>query len=213
MPIEMGCEKRNDEPRNVCRRRRRRWEFLVGASGVRADEASEAREFIDTLADKAIAALTIKDITREERFRRFRILLNDHFAVKTIGQWVLGRYWRRATIEEKREYLVLFEDLIVDTYADRFKRYSGEKLAITDAVSKGKKDIIVSTLMTRPGGGQPIHIDWRVRHVGEIKRIVDVIVEGVSMGQTQRSEFASVIRANGGGVKGLLDQLRRRAPG
>ena len=187
--------------------------ILVGASGVRADEASEAREFIDTLADKAIAALTIKDITREERFRRFRILLNDHFAVKTIGQWVLGRYWRRATIEEKREYLVLFEDLIVDTYADRFKRYSGENLAITDAVSKGKKDIIVSTLMTRPGGGQPIHIDWRVRHVGEIKRIVDVIVEGVSMGQTQRSEFASVIRANGGGVKGLLDQLRRRAPG
>ncbi len=186
---------------------------VVGASGARADEAAEARNFIDALADKAIAALTVKDITREERFRRFRVLLNEHFAVKTIGQWVLGRHWRQATKEEKQEYLRLFEDLIVDTYADRFKRYSGEKLAITDATLKGKKDITVSTLISRPAGGQPIRVDWRVRHVGEIKRIVDVIVEGVSMGQTQRSEFASVIRANGGGMKGLLDQLRRRAPG
>jgi phospholipid transport system substrate-binding protein len=186
---------------------------VMGASGARADEAAEARNFIDALADKAIAALTVKDITREERFRRFRVLLNEHFAVKTIGQWVLGRHWRQATKEEKQEYLSLFEDLIVDTYADRFKRYSGEKLAITDAKSKGKKDIVVSTLISRPTGGQPIRVDWRVRHVGKIKRIVDVIVEGVSMGQTQRSEFASVIRANGGGMKGLLDQLRRRAPG
>jgi phospholipid transport system substrate-binding protein len=187
--------------------------IVLGAGGVRADDAVAARAFIDELADKAIAALTVKDISQEERFRRFRVLLNEHFAVKTIGQWVLGRHWRRASTEERQEYLNLFEDLIVDTYADRFKRYSGDKLDITDAVPRGKKDTIVSTLISRPDGGPPINVDWRVRHVRDIMRIVDVIVEGVSMGQTQRSEFASVIRANGGGVKGLLDQLRKRAPG
>ena len=183
------------------------------AVGARADDASAARQFIDSLADRAIAALTVKDISREERFSRFRVLLKEHFAVKTIGQWVLGRYWRRATKAEQEEYLNLFEDLIVDTYADRFKSYSGEKLSITEAVSKSKKDTIVSTVISRPDGGPPIHVDWRVRHAGEIKLIVDVIVEGVSMGQTQRSEFASVIRANGVGVKGLIDELRKRAPG
>lgn len=187
--------------------------ILMGAGSARADDAVEARAFIDHLANKAIAALTANDITREERFRRFHILLNEHFAVKTIGQWVLGRHWRRASEMQRQEYLNLFNDLIVDTYADRFKRYSGEKLVITDAVSRGKKDTVVSTLISRPDGGQPIHVDWRVRHIDEFLRIVDVIVEGVSMGQTQRSEFASVIRANGGEVKGLLDQLRKRAPG
>ncbi|HJO97653.1 MAG TPA: ABC transporter substrate-binding protein [Rhodospirillales bacterium] len=40
--------------------------------------------------------------------------------------------------------------------------------------------------------------------------IIDVMVEGVSMGQTQRSEFASVIRRNGGEVKGLIAKLRDR---
>jgi phospholipid transport system substrate-binding protein len=180
------------------------------AAGARADDASAARDFIESLADKAIAALTVMDISRQERFRRFRVLLNDHFAVKTIGQWVLGRYWRRATKSEQEKYLTLFEDLIVDTYADRFRRYSGEALAVTDAVSKGKKDTIVSSLITRPDGGPPIHVDWRVRQVGQFKRVVDVIVEGVSMGQTQRSEFASVIRTNGAGIQGLIDELRKR---
>ncbi|MDP6403471.1 MAG: N-acetylneuraminate synthase family protein, partial [SAR202 cluster bacterium] len=46
-------------------------------------------------------------------------------AVETIGQFVLGRYWRKATEAERREYLKLFEDLIVETYVDRFTKYTG----------------------------------------------------------------------------------------
>ena len=41
-------------------------------------------------------------------------------------------------------------------------------------------------------------------------KIIDVMVEGVSMGQTQRSEFSSVIRQHGGKVEGLLAELRKR---
>ena len=172
--------------------------------------AERAHKFIESMSDKAIAALTAKDISRRERARRFRVLLNEHFAVKTIGQWALGRYWRRATKAERAEYLALFEDLIVESYADRFKLYSGETLSITKTVSRGNNDAIVYSLITRPSGGKPIRIDWRVRSAGDIQRVVDVIVEGISMGQTQRSEFASVIRANGGGVEGLLNELRKR---
>jgi phospholipid transport system substrate-binding protein len=49
-----------------------------------------------------------------------------------------------------------------------------------------------------------------VRRVPPSFKIVDVLVEGVSMGQTQRSDFASVIRNNGGALSGLLDEMRRR---
>ncbi len=172
--------------------------------------AERAHKFVESMADKAVAALTAKDISRRERARRFRVLLKEHFAVKTIGQWALGRYWRRATTAERVEYLALFEDLIVDTYADRFQRYSGETLSIIKTVSRGNNDAIVYSLITRPGGGKPIRVNWRVRSAGDIQRVVDVIVEGISMGQTQRSEFASVIRANGGDVEGLLNELRKK---
>ena len=51
---------------------------------------------------------------------------------------------------------------------------------------------------------------WRVRRSDELFKVVDVMVEGLSMGLTQQKEFSSVIRKNGGKVNGLLDELRKR---
>jgi phospholipid transport system substrate-binding protein len=172
--------------------------------------AEDAQAFIVGLADQAIAALTPPGISRVERETRARVLLNDNFAVPTIGQFVLGRYWRTATPEERKEYLDLFEELIVVTYVDRFSRYSGERLKVTRTVSDNDSgDTIVYSEISRPAG-QPIEVGWRVRKYASSFKVVDVYVEGVSMGQTQRSEFSSVIRNNGGSLTALLDEMRRR---
>jgi phospholipid transport system substrate-binding protein len=65
-------------------------------------------------------------------------------------------------------------------------------------------------LLNRTDGLQPLKVNWRVRARGENFKIIDIIVEGISMGQTQRSEFASVIRQNGGDIENLLSLLRKR---
>jgi phospholipid transport system substrate-binding protein len=198
---------------------RRRFAILLAAlvgvmpvcTASRASDApQDAQAFISGLADQAIAALTPPGISRGERETRARALLNDNFAVPTIGQFVLGRYWRTATPEERKEYLDLFEELIVVTYVDRFSRYSGERLKVTRTVSDNESgDTIVYSEISRPAG-QPIEVGWRVRKYASSFKIVDVYVEGVSMGQTQRSEFSSVIRNNGGSLTALLDEMRRR---
>lgn len=175
-----------------------------------ADDGSEGKAFIESLAEQAIAALTAPGISRDERQARARALLKDNFAVPTIGQFVLGRYWRSATPEEREEYLRLFEELIVVTYVDRFSRYSGEQLRVTnDVVDPESGDVLVYSEITRPAAG-PVKVAWRVRRVPPSFKIVDVLVEGVSMSQTQRSDFASVIRNNGGTVTGLIEEMRRR---
>jgi phospholipid transport system substrate-binding protein len=185
---------------------------LTGGGQAYSDEkAAQATQFVEGLADKAVSALTVPDITREERESRFRQLLSDYFAVTTIGQWVLGRYWRQATVEERREYLALFEDLIVVTYLNRFQRYSGEKLNITKSLVEDKSgDAVVFTEIERPAGGKPVSVAWRLRAKGTSFKVVDLVVEGVSMGQTQRREFASVIGRNGGKIEGLLAEMRQK---
>jgi phospholipid transport system substrate-binding protein len=175
-----------------------------------AESGQDAEAFIVGLAGQAIAALTPPGISRDEREIRARALLNDNFAVSAIGQFVLGRYWRNATAEQQKEYLDLFEKLIVVTYVDRFSRYSGERLKVTRTVGdKESGDTIVYSEISRPAG-EPIDVGWRVRKYGSSFKIVDVLVEGVSMGQTQRSEFSSVIRNNGGSLSALLEEMRRR---
>lgn len=175
-----------------------------------ADSSADATAFIQGMSDQAIASLTPPGISRDEREARARSLLTDNFAVPTIGQFVLGRYWRTASPEERTEYLRLFEDLIVVTYVDRFSRYSGERLRVNNAVADEESgDVMVYSEITRPAGA-PVQVGWRVRRVPPSFKIVDVVVEGVSMGQTQRSDFASVIRNNGGTISALLEEMRRR---
>ncbi len=53
-------------------------------------------------------------------------------------------------------------------------------------------------------------IDWRLVSENGTYKISDVIVEGISMMTTQRSEFASVVQRNGGQVRGLIAMMREK---
>ena len=83
--------------------------------------AESAKNFVISLTNDALKSLTVAGITKKERRERFRALMLEKFAFKVIAKWVLGRYWRKASEKEKAEYLTLFEDLMVVTYADRFE--------------------------------------------------------------------------------------------
>jgi len=186
--------------------------FVMAFAGpLKADDAADgAKQFIEGLADEAVQSLAAPDIDRAERHKRFRKLMLENFAFQRIARWVLGRYWRRATEAERGEYMKLFEDMLVFVYADRFAKYSGEKLDVGRAETRGANDILVHSKIVRPDELKPVEVAWRVSLQDETYKIVDVMVEGLSMGLTQQKEFASVIRQNGNGVQGLLDELKKR---
>jgi len=197
----------------------RRWFLIAGlalAGSVnvslvaRAQAAPGPAQFIEYLADKAVAALTDKGTPREERIRRFRVLLNDHFAVEIIARWVLGRPWATASAEERAEYLRLFEDLIVYSYVDRFTEYAGEKLEVSRTVTIDGGDTMVYSSIVRGNQPEPVEVDWRVRTRDGKFKIVDVMVKGISMGVTQRQEFASVFSRNNNSMSAFLSELRAR---
>jgi phospholipid transport system substrate-binding protein len=204
---------------NIVRLRRRFVAALLGialastAFGLQARAASESRGahlFVQAVAEKTIETLTGKTLSQFERETLFREILRENFDLKAIGPWVLGRYWRAASGPERDEYLALFEDFVVKTYASRFRKYSSERLAVSSATTRTPHLSIVHSKLVRPHGAPAILIDWRVRAANGDYKIVDVVIEGVSMSQTQRSEFRSIIRQHGGDVGGLLAVLRER---
>ena len=177
---------------------------------VKADAIEDgSRQFIQVMADQAIQSLRADGLAQAERVKRFRVLFNDNFAVKSIGKFVLGRYWRKANDDEKKEYLSLFEDLMVISYVDRFGSYAGNALKLKNARTENKTTVTVFSEIKRPGGAKPIHIDWRVGTNGTIYKVLDVVVEGVSMSSTMRSDFGSILQKNGK-VSGLIDELKKK---
>lgn len=167
--------------------------------------------FVKTLSQRAIAVMSDRSLAPEQRALVLHALLVQGFDVATIGRIVLGRHWRRATPAQQAEYRRLFEAFIVSVYTSRFAKYSGENLVITGTLPGRRNIVIVKSLIHRPRPGMPpVAVDWLVSGSDNGYRIIDVVVSGVSMAITQRSEFASIIQSAGGNIEGLLVALRKK---
>jgi phospholipid transport system substrate-binding protein len=186
--------------------------FLLSvAAAAPVMAAADPAAFIDNLGNEALEALN-PATSPQQRVVAFRALFRRDFDVAQIARFVLGPYWRVATPQQQQEFLRLFTNYIALAYSTRLSQYSGERLVATGWRPQ-PGGAVVSSQVARPGGGPPIRIDWRLTRYGNAYKINDVVVDGVSMAITERSEFASVIQRTGGNVQGLLAMLRAKTAG
>ena len=186
------------------------WLLIGSASLTTASNAvaADASVLMNKLWDQTVEVLSKKSPSAE-RLARFRQLFQADFDVPGIARFVLGRYWRSASEQEQQEYLKLFEDYVVFVYGTRLSSFNGETFKVRGSRTDDS-GTIVSTDIISPKGEAPIKVDWRLITDHGSFRINDVIIEGISMLVTQRSEFASVIQRHGGHVGELLVMMRER---
>jgi phospholipid transport system substrate-binding protein len=146
------------------------------------------------------------NVVRITEFRRLFLIGLDF---RTIGRFVLGRHWRRATRDEIRAFEALFAEYVVTTYAMRLARYQIDTRNVGEVRADGQGGAVVTSEII-PRDGARARIEWRVRGKPGNYKIIDVVIEGISMAINQRSEFASVIQRGGGEFDSLLTQLRKR---
>jgi len=186
--------------------------LLLWAVPVRAAQ-TDPQVFVDGLVQQALTMLNNPQMSDAEREQRFSTLLQTGFDIPRIARFVLGRYWLSASDQERSQFSHLFAQWVIQTYAARFKDYSGETVKVTGARTESPTSYVVSSRLIRPNGAPPTTIYWHVNKVGDDLKIVDVEVEGVSMALTEREEIASAIQRNGGTVAGLNQQLKQRVAG
>lgn len=179
---------------------------LLASSGA-ARASDDAAAFVQRLGAEATATLANRQLSAVERHDSLRTLLLSRFDVGMISRIVLGRHWQAATDQEKADFNALFGDFVVATYGRHLDNYAGETLQVGRAVDKGKRGTLVKSHIVRPGGN-PVSLNWRLRRVGEDWRVVDLIVEGVSLALTHRAEADSVIRNGNGRIAALLERMR-----
>lgn len=169
-------------------------------------------DFVGSLASSAIDTLTEPTLEDSVRQARFRKLFRKNFDLPIIARFVLGRYWNQATGAQQAEFKTLLEDYIVLAYSTRFKGYNGQSFEVSDVRADGDKDAIIYTRILRQEG-PPVRIDWRVRTPKGGMKVIDVVIEGLSMSLTHRNEFAAVIQRAGSGIDGLINLLREKTEG
>ncbi len=176
----------------------------------KTDMGEGSKSFIDSMAQRGLGFLVDEKLSTDAKASKFKDLLEDSFDMNTIARFALGRYWRTASDAQKKEYMDLFKKMIVTVYTARFNDYEGQKFETRSVRQDGDKDAIVSSFLV-PDNGSEVQIDWRVRKKNGSYQVIDVMVEGVSMSVTQRSDFSSVIQRGGGNIDVLLEHLRQQA--
>ena len=182
---------------------------VAGVGTVAEASAESARAFITELGKQTLDALQ-KSNAPAQRAAKMEDILRRGFDFPTIGRFVIGRYWNTASPQQREEYIKVFSDFVAKSYSRRLADEATiNGFNITNLRDLGEGDSLVQTAITRPSG-PPLNYEWRVRDSGGgTMKIVDVVVEGVSLLVTQRADFTSVAGQNG--MDGLIKTLRDKA--
>ena len=183
---------------------------LALTPAVNAEERpspDQAKAFLSTLANDAAHLLANAERPLAEREEALRALLKANFEIPLIARIALGKHWRRTSQSDRVTYTAVFGEFLLLTYGSKLAAFERDKFEVVGAVPRGRRDIVVQTRISQPSGS-PIKAGWRVRLFKGEPRIIDIVIEGVSMALNQRQEFASVLTRNGLG--GLMEMLRAR---
>lgn len=181
---------------------------LFSANAAFAGSEAAAGKYIDSVGTKALTTISDTSIPAEKKRATLEKLFQDNLDFDWVGKFVMGRFWREATPDQKTRYLNAYRNFLTKHYTARFSEYTSGNFKVTGSKDLGKDESLVSMEIISGANEPPILIDYKVRKTGGGFKVFDIVVEGVSLLTTQRAEFNAVINKNG--IDGLIAQLEAK---
>ena len=184
--------------------------LTLNAPAKAALTAQQAEDFIKDVTKQGIEELINSNVSEAEKRERFTKLFNKDLDLDFIGKFVLGRYWRTSTPQQRKEFIDVYRKLNIQTWSERFNEFKGKHFEfIGTEKSKSANQIFVNTQVPMTEGA-PASVKWRVKETKGQLRIVDIIIENVSLAQTARSEYTAYISKSPNGIDGLIKDLKTK---
>jgi phospholipid transport system substrate-binding protein len=134
-----------------------------------------------------------------------RAVAEELFDFKQMGQRTLAQYWSELSHDEEEEFRQRFTDLLERSYVAVIERYAGERIVYTGHTTEGGYATVKSKVVT--ARGTQIPVEYRLYHTGQRWAVYDVVIEGVSLVSSYRSQFHRVIQSSS--IDGFMQRLRR----
>ena len=134
------------------------------------------------------------------------------FDTEYAGRQVLGRHGRKATPEQRKEFIDAFYYFLLRSYAENVLKFRKDQVRVLSPSSnqpRNQQRTAVRTQM-KLDDGTTLAVDYSLRNTAAGWRIFDVRIEGVSYVQTYRSQFDAEISAKG--LDAVIERLKTDAP-
>jgi phospholipid transport system substrate-binding protein len=177
---------------------------------VPALAATDLSAFVSQLAVEAITSLSNADPTDPARAAALKPILVKYFDMPGMAKHVLGAYWKKISPEQQQAFVAQFTNYMASVYGQRFKAYKGQKLEVKRVRDQGA----LATVFTAVAEGSEdagARVDWEIKNDGADPLVVDIRVEGLSLADTHRQEFTSVLSQHNGDITALMGILKNKS--
>jgi len=181
----------------------------VAAQTIRGHADAQAEAFVQSQANKVIAALNDNGMSVSAKKRLFRQEVDQVADVPRITRFVLGKYARSISPTQYTQFADVFREYADNVYESRLNQYKGQRVTVTGSVARTPDDVVVASGIGGQGAASPVL--WRVIRSGGRWRAVDVQVSGVWLAITEQQDFVSTLDGAGGDINVLIRQLRSQA--
>jgi phospholipid transport system substrate-binding protein len=176
---------------------------------LRATPVARAESLVAGLS-REILALINSGRPEAEILAGFERILAQHADMPAVSARILGPAWRTASPDQQRAFTAAFQTYLARRYGRQFRDFQQASIAIDRVRDAGDAGILVETRVARPGRSD-IAVAWQVSERGGSPRIVNLIIEGVSMLANERAEIDAMLQAQRGSIDGLIATLRARS--
>ena len=164
--------------------------------------------FVQSTVNRASEILS-KDISKDEKINQLKLVAKETVDIRGVGYYSLGSARKNLDIDQKKEYLILFENYFLKSFSSRLSEYTNPKIEVQGKKTLNENYTIVNSLLIATSERPEVKIDWRVYTKNpDTPLIRDLIIEGLSLARTQKEEFASILNSNDGDIKALFKTLK-----
>lgn len=185
------------------------WLGLSAAASAAVQPDELVRQTTNELLSKFTQNREALKADKEKLFAMVNEIVVPHFDIDRMSRYVLGKYWRDATDEQKKQFIEEFKTQLVRTYGTALFEYTGEQDIIYKPFhhEEGDRQAIVSTEVPRPDGPN-IPVEYKMINNDGKWQVYDVVIENLSTVQNYRAQYGTVVNARG--LDGLIASLTEK---
>ena len=171
-------------------------------------KASEASNWLKQEVDKILVAYQDPNLPNENRFLLIEQTINNNFPGKSIAINIAKQSYKNANEETRKIYINLFKRHLALNIASLMQGYSNQKYELTDSRYDEKNKVNYIDMEVYLDTGEMI-VTWRVLKHKERYFVIDLIISGISLYETKRSEFNSMLKNVDNDLTKLNEELHK----
>ena len=185
---------------------------ITAPATAQAQRVDESVMLVDALV-AAIQDLQENRTSTQAAYAKTNAIINQFFDYETIARFCIGPYWRKASPEQRAQYLRAFRQVLIAQTINNLDNFNNIEYRHRTANAKGKEWVIVKgIIIDETANNRQVAVAWRIRDKdGEPLYIFDLSIENVSMLITQRDENTAIIRQNAGDLGALIALLNEQS--